>query len=571
MPHLPRALYTPEQVRELDRLAIESGGIPGERLMERAGQRAYALIRARWPSARRLRIFCGGGNNGGDGYIVARLAATAGLDVEVYCLCPPEQLRGDAARAAKRYLETGAPCYPFVASAPPPPSAESAAHGSLQVPMREGTVFIDALLGTGLDRPVSGDYAAAIAAMNADSAPVLAIDIPSGLHGRTGAVLGCAVQADATATFVGLKSGLLTGRGPALCGQLFFDDLGTATLLATLLEDRAEPLEPYAERIDAAILQQTLRRRPRDAHKGLYGHVLIVGGGAGMAGAARLAGEAALRSGAGLVSVATRPEHVAAIVTARPELMVHGITQPAELTPLLERCSVLVLGPGLGTDAWGEALWLACREWCRDWPGPTVIDADGLNLLARYGDLASYDHSKPSQSSESSESSGDHSRNRRDDNEGLSIPTAGLQHATILTPHPGEAARLLATDTATINADRFAAARALQQRAGPSGVAILKGAGTLVEDGQRCALSDTGNPGMASAGMGDLLSGILGGLLAQGLSPAAAARCAVYLHGCAGDRAAAKHGERGLLASDLFDALGRLIDGRPRPPKPFTL
>ncbi|WP_200259715.1 NAD(P)H-hydrate epimerase, partial [Halorhodospira neutriphila] len=196
MATLPIDLYSPEQVRELDRLAMAEGGIPGERLMERAGRRAWAVAQERWPQAERLAVLCGGGNNAGDGYVVARLAAQAGKRVEVLYLAEPERLGGDAAAHARRYRDGGGACRPFTAQA-----------------LAEADLIVDALLGTGLDRPVAGRYAEAVAAANAAPAPVLAVDIPSGIHGRTGAELGEAVRAASTVTFVGLKSGLFTGRG----------------------------------------------------------------------------------------------------------------------------------------------------------------------------------------------------------------------------------------------------------------------------------------------------------------------------------------------------------------------
>ncbi len=492
MATLPIDLYSPEQVRELDRLAMAEGGIPGERLMERAGRRAWAVAQERWPQAERLAVLCGGGNNAGDGYVVARLAAQAGKRVEVLYLVEPERLGGDAAAHARRYRDGGGACRPFTAQA-----------------LAEADLIVDALLGTGLDRPVAGRYAEAVAAANAAPAPVLAVDIPSGIHGRTGAELGEAVRAAATATFVGLKSGLFTGRGAACSGAVHFDDLGAGAVTAGRLP-------PYAERIAPKAPAAVLPPRERDAHKGRFGHVLVVGGEHGMPGAARLAAEAAARTGAGLVSVATRAEHVAAVAGARPELMVHAVAGAEGLAALLERATVVAVGPGLGRGAWGQALWAACRAW----DGPKVVDADALNLLAE---------------------------------EGGNVPGA------VLTPHPGEAARLLGGATAEVNADRFAAVRAL---APVGGAAVLKGAGSVIDDGEQRSVATVGNPGMASGGMGDVLTGVIAGLLAQGLAPGEAARWGAWAHGCAGDRAAAElGGEPGLLAGDLLGRLPALLGG----------
>ncbi|WP_041595034.1 bifunctional ADP-dependent NAD(P)H-hydrate dehydratase/NAD(P)H-hydrate epimerase [Halorhodospira halophila] len=491
-------LYTPDQVARLDQAAIRAG-LPGEVLMDRAGRRLWREIRRRWPEARRLVVVCGGGNNGGDGYVVARLAARAGLAVEVLHRVPPERLGGDAARHAQRYLEGGGVCRPFDAAA-----------------LAEADVIVDALLGTGLDRPVSGAFAEAVAAINAAPAPVAAVDIPSGIHGRTGAEMGVAVRAQVTATFVARKSGLFTGRGPACSGAVVFDDLGTGALVAG-------SESPHTRQVTAADRAALLPPRPRDAHKGHYGHVLVVGGDAGMAGAVRLAAEAAARCGAGLVSVATRPEHVPVVVGACPAVMAHGVTDAQELAPLLERASVVAIGPGLGQDPWGQAMWAACRDVVR----PRVVDADGLNLLAV---------------------------------DGQPVTDA------VLTPHPGEAVRLLGPgwDTAAIAADRFAAVRALATQW--QAVALLKGAGSLVDDGASRYLAGTGTPGMASGGMGDVLTGVVAGLRAQrpDADPAWLAAVAAEVHGRAGERAAeALGGERGLLASDLLGWLPAVLAEEP--------
>lgn len=486
MSSLPRSLYTAAQTRELDRRAIRAG-LAGYTLMTRAGQAAFQLLREHWPAATRIVVLAGPGNNGGDGYVLARLAWNQNLDVTILTVGNHDALAGEAAEAANDATRARVP--------------EKSWAGSLP----EADVYVDALFGTGLNKAVGGDYAAAIAALNRSGRPVLALDIPSGIHADTGAELGEAVHAAATLSFIGLKQGLLTGRGPALTGALHFADLDVP---ASIYDD----LAPAVRRLDLADLA-ALGRRPRDAHKGQHGHVLVVGGNHGMAGAVALAGEAALRGGAGLVSVATRPEHTALLTGRRPELMCHGITRPGDLAPLLARASVVVLGPGLGQDDWGRALYGAVL----DSGLPLVLDADGLNLLTQMPE-------------------------RRDN--------------WILTPHPGEAARLLGTSIAQVQADRFAALRALHQRYG--GQIVLKGAGSLVADDSGVALCPLGNPGMGTAGMGDVLAGVSGALLAQGL-PQAAAR-AVLLHAHAGDRAARAGGERGLLASDLFRWLRRGIN-----------
>lgn len=491
MNELPRELYRTAQSQELDRLATAVHGIPGEVLMERAGRVAYRVLRRRWPGARRIGIVCGGGNNAGDGYVVARFALRDGLDVRVLALVEPERLQGAAGTAAKAYLELGQ-TEPFGVEA-----------------LDEADVVVDALLGTGLDRPVGGRFAEAIEAINARPRPVLAIDIPSGIHGDTGQTMGVAVRAEATPTFIALKRGLFTADAPACTGAVTFSDLDVPG--AVLSE-----IQPAVLRITAAEVDPQLRPRPRTAHKGRFGHVLVVGGDWGMGGAVRLAAEAACRLGAGLVTAATRPEHVTPILAARPEVMCRGVAGPEDLEPLFARATVVVLGPGLGSSDWSQALF----ERCNAFDGPMVIDADGLNRLAQAP--------------------------RRRDN-------------WVLTPHPGEAGRLLDCSTSEVQADRFTAIEALQSRL--DGVTLLKGAGSLVRGTARTWLCDRGNPGMASGGMGDVLSGVVGGLLAQGLTPEAAAVNGVWLHALAGDRAAAD-GERGLLAADLLEPLRQLVNQR---------
>lgn len=489
---LPRALYSAEQVRGFDRLAIEHFGIPGRELMERAGQAAFDLIRRRWPDARRLVVVVGGGNNGGDGFVVARLARQSGLEVEVLQLGERDHLQGDARVNAERWGELGGAWRDFDAI---PPDAD---------------LIVDALFGTGLARDVSGRWAAAIEAVNAHHAPCLAIDVPSGLNADSGAVMGSAVHAEATISFVGLKIGLFTADGPDCAGEVVFDGLGVpaAVYASTVLS---------ARRIDSLGLSAYFGRRRHNVHKGHFGHVLVIGGNHGLGGAARLAAEAALRVGSGLVSVATRPQHIAPILASRPEIMAHAVDGAAALGPLLRQASVVAVGPGLGHDDWAIGLWRAALESGR----PLVVDADALRLLA----------AEPL---------------RRDD--------------WVLTPHPGEAAALLGVCNAEVNAQRLEAVQQLQRRFG--GSVVLKGAGSLVASGGSAppALCSDGNPGMASGGMGDALTGVVAGLLAQGLGLRDAAEAGVCLHAAAGDLAASAGGTRGLLASDLVDQLRALVN-----------
>ncbi|MDB5988145.1 MAG: NAD(P)H-hydrate dehydratase [Nevskia sp.] len=487
----PRPLYLAAAVRELDRRAIADGGIPGYTLMCRAAAVAWQTLLKRWPDVRRVIVVCGPGNNGGDGYEVARLAHAQGIDT---CVLEPlqHQAKGDAQTARAAWLSAGG-------------SIADAIPAQLQM----NDVIVDALFGTGLARAPS---AAALDAINwikaarAQGSGVLAIDIPSGLQADSGAVLGAAVQADVTVTFIGRKPGLYTGQGAAFCGRVVFDGLEVPDSVYAAVPSVAE-LQQQRD------LRDWLPPRQRTAHKGDSGHVLIVGGDHGTTGAVLLCARAALRAGAGLVSVATRREHAIALTAAQPELMCHGIESVDDLAPLVQRASVIAIGPGLGQHEWGRTLLAAVDASGK----PQIADADALNLLARR-------------------------------------PQTNAQR--IITPHPGEAARLLGLDTQAVQADRIAATQALRQRY--DGVVVLKGAGSLV-GGERLQICPYGNPGMGVGGMGDALTGIIAAFVAQGLALETAANAGVLAHALAGDRAAGQ-GERGLLPSDLIEQLRVVVN-----------
>jgi NAD(P)H-hydrate epimerase len=488
-------LYRAAQMRELDRLAIETAAIPGYTLMTRAAGAAWVALRARWPQARRLAVLCGAGNNGGDGYVLARLARADGRDVRVLQLGDAQRIRGDALTARDAYLEAGGAVM----------ACDTAA-------LADADLVVDALLGTGFAGRLDAGWIEVIEAVNAAGLPVVAMDIPSGLQADTGHVADSVVCAQLTVTFIARKPGLYTGEGPACCGEILCADLGVPAQVYG-------QVAPAARLLDGPPPGPLSAPRRRSAHKGDFGHVLVIGGDRGMAGAARLAGEAALRTGAGLVSVATRPEHAATLSAGCPELMCHGVTDARALQPLLARASVIVIGPGLGRSAWAQALLaevLTTRH-------PRVVDADALNLLARDPVLCAH---------------------------------------SILTPHPGEAARLAGLDdSAAVQADRFAAAQAIAAR--HSGVIVLKGSGTVIHAPDRLpVVCAAGNPGMASGGMGDVLSGVLGALLAQGMALPEAAVTGVCIHAHAADRAA-QAGERGLLARDVIGALRGVIAAYP--------
>ncbi len=492
---LPTGLYSAAQVRALDAYAIEQLGVPGYTLMKRAGEAALRYLRSRWPTAYRIVIVCGSGNNGGDGYVLARFAQAAGLTVTALSASSPGAIKGDALLAYNDAVASGARILPFAPEL-----------------LKEGELIIDALVGTGLRSALRGELVPVVQAINAAGRPVFALDVPSGLDSDTGVAHGEAVRADCTLSFVGLKTGLVIGDGPEFAGTLYFDDLEV-----TPPADTAQ-FAPRLERIMDSEVVQALPRRHRGAHKGDFGRVLIVGSGPSMPGATRLAGEACLRVGAGLVTVAVAPENLSAIASGRPELICLPFREADELQEAIDRAQVIAVGPGLGRSSWArEALDAVLNS-----GKPLVVDADALNLVAE--------------------------------------ATAGkiqLKNC-ILTPHPGEAGRLLGADTDDVQRDRLAALSSLVERYGAT--VVLKGAGTLVGAPDRTpGVCERGNPGMASAGMGDVLTGAIAGILAQCRNPWLAARVGVLAHAMAGD-AVARTGERGLLASDVARELRTCVN-----------
>jgi NAD(P)H-hydrate epimerase len=484
-------LYRPAQVRAMDELAIESLGVPAAELMERAGAAAWRVLQQRWPTARVVGVACGPGNNGGDGYVLARLARAAGCQVRV--LSPPGATprTASARQALAQWRAVGGSVAGFDGLLP------------------DVDLWVDALYGIGLSRPPNEAARAMIERINGSRVPVLALDVPSGLDADTGHAAGAAVRATVTVSFIGAKRGLYTGMARDLDGEVLLDRLD-------LKIGAFDDILPAAWLCRPEGLARWLAPRHANAHKGEHGHVLCIGGEEGMGGAVRLCAEGALRTGVGLASVGTRRSGVAALVAARPEAMTHAVEDVEALAPLLARATVLAVGPGLGQGEWGRALYDAAVASGK----PVVLDADALNLLAL--------------------------QPRR-------LPQA------ILTPHPGEAARLLGREKPEIQADRFDAAEALAQRFGC--VVVLKGAGTIVAaPGEIPAVIDAGNPGMATGGMGDVLSGVIAALMAQGLPAFQAATAGALLHSAAGDAAARVGGERGLLPSDLFPHLRRMAN-----------
>jgi len=493
-------LYTAEQMRRLDRSAIDAHGIPGIELMERAGRSVFQGVRSSYPRAGNWLVFCGGGNNGGDGYVVARLAREAGCAATVCALKSPDALSGDAAIAARRWLDAGGETHPW-------PVGDVSRYD----------IVVDALLGTGLDRAPEDDYALAIEVMNESGKPLVAVDIPSGLNADTGNVMKLAVAADLTFTFIGHKRGLYTADGPDFCGEIYFSDLQTPDSVRDMINDSGILIREN-------ILEYYLKPRRRNSHKGSYGWVLGIGGNNTMSGAVRLCGEAALRGGAGKVTLATSPEHASLVNLACPELMVRGVRRGKQLQTILSQVSVIVIGTGLGQTSWSENLFKTCMKTSL----PIVLDADGLNILARiYPEMG---------------------RNR-------ALPRGHW----ILTPHPAEAGRLLGCAPRDVQQDRVGTAIRLADRF--DATVVLKGCGTVVADASgRYAICPLGNPGMATAGTGDVLAGVIGALVAQGLDLWQASVCGVVAHAAAGDLAAASIGERGMIASDIIEHLPGVLN-----------
>ena len=493
MSALPHEIYTAEQIRELERIVTEKHTISTATLMSRAGKAALDAIKNQWPQAKRILVVCGSGNNGGDGFELAKQALANDYRVVVFHVGNESAMSDETAAARDAFLSTGAEIHQFEGKLP------------------NTDIIVDALFGTGLNREVSGDYGLAIDVINqySRSTPILSLDIPSGIHADTGHALGKAVQATITLSFLGLNKGLFCGEGPNYCGKVCFDSLAVPS-------DIYKVLTPIARRVSLENDAAKLAPRERTSHKGLYGHLLIIGGDKGMSGAARIAAEAGARVGTGLLSVATRSAHAPLLNLTRPELMCHGVEEVKDLEPLLRAANALTVGPGLGQSNWAAALFQKAIESNL----PMVVDADALNLLSKNPQY------------------NDH---------------------WVLTPHPGEAARLLGCSSKNIQSDRFAAVIELQRRYG--GVVVLKGSGTLISNGAApTRLSTWGNPGMSSGGMGDVLAGIIGGLLAQHFPLMDAACVGVTLHGMAADKSAEFEGERGMLAMDLMPHLRKLAN-----------
>lgn len=483
------ALYLTKDIRLCERMAIDECGLSEDELMARAGRKAFDSLKQLYKNVQTIAVFCGSGNNAGDGYVLARLACLEGFSVIVYQYKGIDELPDAARHAATQAMAAGVSCHCL------DDNIDS-----------DVDLIVDALLGIGLSGDVNDIIAQAIDVMNSSGLPIIALDIPSGLNADTGKKHGACTEADVTITFIGPKVGLYTLDGPDHSGQIICHTLQ--------LEQCLKKIPSTIKRLENTCLQE-LPKRKKNSHKGLFGHVLIIGGNIGMPGAVYLAAQSALRIGAGMVTIATRPEHAQTVLPGLPEAMIFPVTSGADLIPLLTKATICVIGPGLGECKWAKSLFTAAIASQL----PFVIDASALRMLA--------------------------DNPQHDDN-------------WVLTPHPGEAASLLGSCVETIQANRLASAQRIQQQYG--GCVVLKGVGTIVQSEGDVSICTAGNPGMATAGMGDVLSGVIAGLFSQGLSLADASKIGVLVHANAADAAAIASGERGLVASDLMLYLRKQVN-----------
>ncbi len=515
-------IVTAQQMQELDRRTIQEAGIPGAKLMERAGSGVVRALEDAWgsPAGKFITIFCGKGNNGGDGFVIARLLKRKQAKVTVCLLASPRDLRGDAKLMYQRFVRTAGGT--AVKNNPE--------ETRIRTLVSRSDFIVDALLGTGISSPVTGDYRTAIEIMNASQLPIIAVDIPSGIHTDSGALLETAVRAHLTVSFGYPKIGTFLGPAIDHVGKLQFVDIG-------IPPGYIDSIDVNVDLLTSDMVRQWIPARPPSSHKGTFGHLGIIAGSTGKSGAAALSAKAALRCGTGLVTIGTPANLNPILETLVLEAMTLSLPQTAEgslsqaaephLETFAQERSALAIGPGLSTQE--ETVELV-RSLLTKLDRPTVIDADALNALTGHTSILKACRMTPT-----------------------------------LTPHPGEMARLLGKGSAhEVNQDRVGIARRFAQD--HRCILVLKGAHTLIAnpDG-KIAISPTANSGMASGGMGDALTGMIGGLLAQGLTPWKAAQTGVFLHGLAGDIWTQQHGGIGLVAGDVIDSIPRAFQQVLRP------
>ena len=499
-------LYTASETRKIDNLAIKAKGISGYSLMQMAAEFTLDVILREFSPVEELIIFCSKGKNSGDGFLLGSFAKEFGLEVTIVMSNTSNVIKGVSRKAFEEMKDAKVKII----------STKSVE----KLKVSNKTVIVDALIGTGLKGNLRKNIKESILALNklGVKLPVLSLDIPSGVNPDTGDADDIAVYADITATFVAQKRGCFTSVGKKFSGEIIYSDLEIPKNLFSKITSTSYVVD-YEDSISKVVY------REQDAHKGHFGNVLIVGGDRGLGGAGLLSSRAAVYSGAGLTSLVTRPEHVSASLVSCPEVMVKGVDSGQDLEEYLVNPDVIAIGPGLGQSAWSEqmiqrVLWEAEK---RD--VSVIMDADALNLLTR-----------------------------------LKL-SSNLPKRLILTPHPGEAARLLNTSVAVIESNRFSAAAKIQKKF--NATVVLKGSGTVIchKSGgtQKWGICDSGNPGMATGGMGDVLTGIIAGLLAQGLTLKEAAEAGVDLHAKAADQASLEFGEAGLTSSDVINELKYLL------------
>jgi len=478
-------LYNTETVYQMDRAAIKVDGLAGIELMRRAGQRVWQEIDTRWPEVSCITVFAGSGNNGGDAYVVALAAKAQGVDVQFISQGDHSRQSDTSAHYRRLWQQAEVEILPWK--------------------QQEiiGEVIVDGLLGIGLSKELDKDWQALIHAINQSPAARVAIDIPSGLNANTGVPQPCAVNANLTVTFIGIKTGQYLADGPDYCGELVFYDLGVSSRIT-------EDLTPTLTVLERDNIKLPEKRK-RNSHKNKFGHLLIVGGDNGMAGAASLAALAALRTGAGLVTVLVHPE-CAHSLSAVSELMVLGWDSIDEK---LEQATVILVGPGLGASKAAKD----CLKKIQGCNKPIVVDAGALDA-------------------------------------GFLRTLASDQ--VVITPHPGEAAGLLSTSTSEIQSNRLRASQQLVDAFGV--VSVLKGSGSIIQQAESIpAINIAGNPGMASAGMGDVLAGMIAALMGQSLTPFEAAKTAVLIHALGAEEYASDNDETGLIASDIVQHIPRVV------------
>lgn len=500
MKNLPDTLYCVDSVIQLEQIAIREYSIPGYELMQRAGKAVFNVIQKKYSRCKNILVLCGAGNNAGDGYVVARLLRQADYDVSVISLIDPDTLKNEALLAYQDWIKVG-----------------QNYHADFSYIDKAGLI-IDALLGTGLKREVSAEWTDWINAVNQSDKPVIAVDIPSGLVADTGIIAGTAINADISVCFIGLKQGMFTAQAKDVCGEIVFDNLA--------LPDEAYSHVKADARLIKSIDYSLLVKRKHASNKGNFGHVLIVGGNRNMPGSIILAAKAALRTGAGLVTIVTVAENLSAICSAVPEAMI----KTCELNTIANVLSEdfvagithIAIGMGLGQDEWSIAL----LRYCVQLHKPMLVDADALNLLAKHN--------------------------------------IKIKSPLVVTPHPGEAARLLSSSSELSSSDiqhnRYAAIRQLYQLFSDSEscVVLLKGSGSLVFDGDVIKVCSLGNAAMAAPGMGDVLSGIIISLMVQKIKISDAVQLGVCLHASSA-AAFTKDKTRGLLASDVINELAGVL------------